>query len=218
MEMLEQQQEQLVNGLRELYIRATKHQGWKGAPLQNSSNGHPLTHDILERLGALKLDNQINDHHFEEDLDVLQQNLKAEESTLTPCTTDSPNSPSQGSGQDEFSPRYFSTNEPLLPSSHFPPTPPTHSPNERSRDSFPNSTIGIDTSMSMDTTSFQIQSQPWMQSPANYDGDMDFLTAYDPTSSYDSLSLMQQKGNVCLPMTHWDEDELGSFRMNPVPS
>jgi hypothetical protein len=51
-EMLEQQQQQLVFGLRSLYDRLLKVSAWDGPPLQNST-GHPLTHDILQSLNLL---------------------------------------------------------------------------------------------------------------------------------------------------------------------
>ncbi|KIW75101.1 hypothetical protein Z517_11872 [Fonsecaea pedrosoi CBS 271.37] len=76
-EMLESQQAQLVAGLQELYKRMQNGQGWTGAPLKESANGVPLTHDILERLGALKQDGHSSDV-FEEDLTVLQQKLIAD--------------------------------------------------------------------------------------------------------------------------------------------
>merc|ERR1712029_1246389 len=52
-EMLEQQQSQLVAGLRELYSKLRDGQPWPGAPLREAHGGHPLTHDILERLELL---------------------------------------------------------------------------------------------------------------------------------------------------------------------
>ncbi|KAI9680830.1 MAG: hypothetical protein M1817_004270 [Caeruleum heppii] len=54
-EMLEQQQVQLVVGLRELYQRTKNGAAWNGPPLADTENGHPLTHDILEGLGILDL-------------------------------------------------------------------------------------------------------------------------------------------------------------------
>ncbi|KAK4980999.1 Fluconazole resistance protein 1, partial [Elasticomyces elasticus] len=51
-EILEQQQSYLVAGLHETYRRLRLAQGWPGAPLQEI-DGHPLTHDILERLELL---------------------------------------------------------------------------------------------------------------------------------------------------------------------
>jgi len=75
--MLEQQQTQLVSGLRELYSRLQNGQGWPGAPLTESQGGHPLTHDILERLDLLhpSTDGNINYDGFEEDCNRMQQRL-----------------------------------------------------------------------------------------------------------------------------------------------
>ena len=73
--MLESQQGQLVAGLQELYRRLQSGEGWTGAPLKESTKGAPLTHEILERLGALKHDNHYHDEPFEENLDLLQHRL-----------------------------------------------------------------------------------------------------------------------------------------------
>lgn len=51
--MLEQQQRWLVNALQELYQRIIDGNGWPGTCLKPEPNGHPLTHDILVRLGTL---------------------------------------------------------------------------------------------------------------------------------------------------------------------
>ena len=74
-EMLEQQQSQLVNGLQELYRRTQSGQGWTGSPLKESTGGHPLTHDILERLGALQIDPSGRRESFEENLALMQRQL-----------------------------------------------------------------------------------------------------------------------------------------------
>lgn len=76
-EMLEQQQSQLVAGLRELYSRLQKGEGWPGAPLREVAGGHPLTHDILERLDLLhsSSDGSSNYEGFEEDCNRMQQKL-----------------------------------------------------------------------------------------------------------------------------------------------
>lgn len=71
-EMLEQQQVWLVNGLQELYRRAQEGEGWTGEPLQTESNGHPLTHDLLTRLGAL---DHTKGEIFEDDVEQMQQKL-----------------------------------------------------------------------------------------------------------------------------------------------
>ena len=73
--MLEQQQSQLVIGLRELYRRTQTGQGWDGKPLADASNGHPLTHDILARLGALNTDMDGARGSFQEDLQAMQRQL-----------------------------------------------------------------------------------------------------------------------------------------------
>ena len=75
--MLENQQSQLVTGLQELYKLTQNGQGWIGSPLKESSHGAPLTHDILERLGALKQDGHATGEMFEEDLGAMQQRLIA---------------------------------------------------------------------------------------------------------------------------------------------
>lgn len=81
--MLEQQQSQLVSGLQELYKRLRTSHGWEGAALDESNNGHPLTHDILAALNLLEAKKQQdgNSHEteaFEEDVLKLQARLLAE--------------------------------------------------------------------------------------------------------------------------------------------
>ncbi|KAI4109025.1 MAG: hypothetical protein L6R37_000743 [Teloschistes peruensis] len=75
--MLEQQQLQLVAGLQNLYKRTIDNQGWPGRPLDITSTGHPLVHDILERLDAIHIEGANAPNHFEEDFDVMQQRLLA---------------------------------------------------------------------------------------------------------------------------------------------
>ena len=62
--MLEQQQAWLVHGLRELYRRITTAEAWPGDLLKPESNGFPLTHDLLTRLGAL--DHSMGDRFVEQ--------------------------------------------------------------------------------------------------------------------------------------------------------
>ena len=75
--MLEQQQSQLVAGIQQLYELTQKGHTWIGPPLKESTNGHPLTHDILDRLGVLKQEGLSGDEPFEEDLNSLQHKLIA---------------------------------------------------------------------------------------------------------------------------------------------
>ncbi|KAL4919102.1 hypothetical protein BDW62DRAFT_210046 [Aspergillus aurantiobrunneus] len=71
-EMLEQQQTWLVNGLQELYRRLLGGEGWQGEPLKCEPNGHPLTHDLLTQLGAL---DKRKHERFEENAEAMQQEL-----------------------------------------------------------------------------------------------------------------------------------------------
>ncbi|KAF7565432.1 hypothetical protein PtrM4_048660 [Pyrenophora tritici-repentis] len=75
--MLEQQQSQLVAGLRELYTRLQRGESWPGQPLQETASGYPLTHDILERLDLLNSPSENGTHYegFEEDCSRMQQRL-----------------------------------------------------------------------------------------------------------------------------------------------
>jgi hypothetical protein len=71
--MLEQQQAQLVSGLREMYRRLQAGESWPGKPLKESHGGSPLTHDILERLNVLhSADSSMSHEAFEDDLEALQ--------------------------------------------------------------------------------------------------------------------------------------------------
>jgi len=76
-EMLEQQQSQLVAGLREMYKMILDKKEWPGKPLSDQTEGHPLTHDILERLHVLHMTGDGHSLHesFEDDLDAIQQRL-----------------------------------------------------------------------------------------------------------------------------------------------
>lgn len=78
-EMLEQQQSQLVSGLKEMYHRLQKASAWDG-PALDESTGQPLTHDILKALDLLesKHDESGETEAFEESCDKLQSKLLAE--------------------------------------------------------------------------------------------------------------------------------------------
>jgi hypothetical protein len=122
--MLEQQQAQLVAGLQESYRLMQAGNCWPGSPLKPSSNGHPLTHDILERLGALNQEGQLGDEHFEEDLSVVQKRLIANGAGYMQRQDSS-----DGGSDSDHSPTFPS--KPMSTdslSANFPPTPPSHSP------------------------------------------------------------------------------------------
>lgn len=95
-EMLEQQQTWLVNGLQELYQRLLKSDGWQGEPLKCESNGQPLTHDLLTQLGAL---DSSKHERFEEHPETMQQELwkqnagHMQRQDSTDTSSESPHSP-----------------------------------------------------------------------------------------------------------------------------
>ena len=85
-EMLEEQRDQLVVGLRELYNRLQSGHGWPGEPLRKPQGGHPLTHDILERLDLLHPTSDSSSSHgdIEEDCNRMQQKLLEKGAPYTP--------------------------------------------------------------------------------------------------------------------------------------
>lgn len=83
-EMLEQQQTQLVAGLKEMYHRLQKASAWEGPSLDETS-GQPLTHDILSALDLLesKHDDSGETETFEENCDKLQSRMISEGAGFT---------------------------------------------------------------------------------------------------------------------------------------
>jgi hypothetical protein len=75
--MLEQQQSQLVAGMRQMYRKLLNGENWPGSALPEQQEGFPLTHDILERLDVLHMtgENPVGSEAFEDDLDKIQQRL-----------------------------------------------------------------------------------------------------------------------------------------------
>lgn len=122
--MLEQQQVWLVHGLQELYRRTTEGEGWPGDRLKSEPNGHPLTHDLLTRLGAL---DHSKGERFEENPDAMQQELwrsNAGHMQRQESSDGSPDSPQSPIARSRYSSDAFS-HRPM------PPTPPTYSPGVR---------------------------------------------------------------------------------------
>lgn len=116
--MLEQQQAWLVHGLQEMYRRSIEGEGWPGDRLKPEPNGHPLTHDLLTRLGAL---DHSKGEHFEENPDALQHDLwrhGMQRQDSSDASSDSAQSPVSRS---RFSDAFPSQQT-------LPPTPPAYSP------------------------------------------------------------------------------------------
>lgn len=122
--MLEQQQAWLVHGLQELYRRSTEGEGWPGDLLKPEPNGHPLTHDLLTRLGAL---DHSKGERFEENPEVMQHDLWRNSMTRQDSTDGSTDSPHSPVARSRFSSDAFSSHSQQT----MPPTPPTYSPSSR---------------------------------------------------------------------------------------
>ncbi|CAI6339066.1 unnamed protein product [Periconia digitata] len=135
-EMLEQQQSQLVAGLRELYRRLQTGDSWPGAPLREAHGGSPLTHDILERLDLLHSsgDGSGNHENFEEDCGRMQQKLVDGGAPYTrrrsSVSSDSDHGHTPASSSTSGTPttaKSMTFNE-AFARNVAPPTPPMHSP------------------------------------------------------------------------------------------
>lgn len=184
-EMLENQQAQLVTGLQELYKRTQNGQGWIGSPLKETSHGAPLTHDILERLGALKQDGHATGEMFEEDLTLMQQRLIANGAGFmqrdTSSDSDSETAPSP---MFEPMPQKPGFTDPFSLHS-FPPTPPNQSPYPRNARTVP-SKMRTYPQPRIDQTAMNPQllhRQTW--SPSRFDDSMDLdFVSFDHSSNY----------------------------------
>ena len=175
--MLESQQAQLVAGLQELYKRSKTGQAWSGPLLKESARGAPLTHDILESLGALKQEGASSPEPFEEDLDVLQQKLIAGGAGFMqrePSLDGS--SESEHTSSFEHIPRRPPFSNPF-PSHHFPPTPPNHSPYSLSANTVASTkpyTFADPRSVPIGTSALA-----WATTTPSFDDGMDFITKFE---------------------------------------
>lgn len=187
--MLENQQTQLVAGLQELYRRLQNGQGWSGSPLKESGAGVPLTHDILDRLGALKQDGHNTSDLFEEDLNALQQRLIANGATMMQREgshdASSESAPSPASF-DSMQQKMHFTNP--FPSQQYPPTPPNQSPYPQSArtamplksHTYPQPGVVPHSNLSWSTTV-----------PEFDESNMDFINQYDSPMIDTSMDMQQ---------------------------
>lgn len=193
-EMLEQQQQWLVNGLQELYRRTRDGEGWPGEPLKTEANGHPLTHDLLTRLGAL---DQSKGERFEEDTEALQRDLWRQSQMQAQETSDdssdvaysptAPNSAHFGGG----------LNRP-----HMPPTPPSHSPS-----TCPQNFTNIKTEPStMSPFSNSVPATPTSSHPGHNDA---FRTSMPPSSHINPMALQESGPWSVNGFSNGVEDMLG---------
>ena len=208
-EMLEQQQAQLVAGLQELYRRTIDGTGWPGAPLKHAGQSQPLTHDILDRLGALTTERPGDPETFEENLDVLQHRLFQEGARPvsrhgSPSTEESAHSHSPSSPHDVTMPQNILFGN-QIDMTDAPPTPSTISPTSqvstepmdfRLRSQF---VPPIFTQANLDP--MQLQQPNW---PVNYRQKLDTSMNLDEQTAGHFLS--GQSAGPCL-VPDWNEDE-----------
>lgn len=228
--MLEQQQTQLVAGLRELYSRLQKGQSWPGQPLRESSGGHPLTHDILERLDLLHPtgDNSSNYEGFEEDCSRMQQKLLERGAPYTrrrgSVSSDSdhghPSTNSSYGGTPTTKSFAFDTPFSRLQA---PPTPPMNSPFPRQsqivspvKQESPMVSPTFMTSGALDPSA--LSQTAWMDDSMMMDEPVDFskpMYGYDTFTGYDPSMMMD---TIDPMMPGWSNTDLdfNSFIQNPV--
>jgi len=195
-EMLEQQQSQLVAGLRELYRRLQAGETWPGLPLESSHEGHPLTHDILERLDLLHSnpDSPIKQEGFEENLARLQDRLIANGASFVRRRGSVSSDSDPGLAHSDAS-----HDTPQIPAMSFsdafarhkaPPTPPHSSPFPRpSQLSMPPKLSHFAPTPVAQTTFTpqQLIQQQWVASPTTFDMsmDLDLAPSYDPSINFE---------------------------------
>ncbi|RMD41559.1 hypothetical protein DV735_g3567, partial [Chaetothyriales sp. CBS 134920] len=218
-EMLETQQAQLVAGLQELYRRTQNGQGWTGPALKETSAGVPLTHDILERLGALKQEGQSNSETFEEDLHALQARLIAQGATMMERSNshDASSDSSSSPPYDIHSKANFSAPYPV---NKFPPTPPSQSP-------YPHSTHALPPikSHSYPATTSNLN---WSTPVSDFDENMEMMKQYDSpmvdsgmdtAMSFPHMFQEQQLPPAINPMfmmKDWSQQEEFQHYVNPA--
>lgn len=222
-EMLEQQQAWLVNGLQELYRRSLEGESWPGEALKTESNGHPLTHDLLTRLGAL---DHTKGEHFEENPDAMQQDLwrngmQRQESSDGSSEAHSP------IARSRFSSDAFSNSQTL------PPTPPAYSPSTRAQKSEPlsmNHQAQAQTPVQAQNQQYALSMQgvvnplalqgppQWNNSGFNPFDEMDLMSTADYSMKFEEQGLQSPMFNQ-MPMNcvGGDYDDFNQF-LNPNPT
>lgn len=221
--MLESQQAQLVSGLQELYRRLQDGEGWTGSPLKENGNGVPLTHDILESLGALKQEGHHTNESFEEDLNVLQRKLIANGAGFMQ------REPSfDTNSESDHSTIYESTTQSSslrgsMPLNQFPPTPPSQSPFQQ-----PAHTVAKLKTQTYPGATMNHSNLNWSTPISDIDGDMEFMNQFDsplmdPTMDFSTFSnqifqdqLTSTAINPVLTMKDWANQEDFQMYFNPT--
>jgi hypothetical protein len=199
--MLEQQQSQLVAGIREMYKKLLHGDGWVGSPLQDSQEGYPLTHDILERLEVLHMtgDSPVKSETFEDDLSRLQERLIEGGASYIRHRQSSLSTDSEPGLAHTESPHGTPTSQSLTFSETYsrkrssPPTPPQlHA--APSRISSKKRHYNLPTELKQpEVDSMQLWQEPWVTQSSELNNEMDIslFSPYDGSISgiYDPLSV-----------------------------
>lgn len=223
-EMLEQQQAQLVAGLRELYRRLNSGEGWPGSCLSDASNGAPLTHDILERLDLLHM--QTENHGiadgFEEDTELMQRRLIEAGASLVRRRGSMSSNSDHSHDHDHHSPLSYDTptsarssqSSETFPGHRAPPTPPTHTSTPFSRPSHTQNVKPVGTTFppimqsGMDQTNMLRQSWAAPNPAIVPEDSMDFMT-YESPIGYDPMMYSTFGNHTALPnqvsMPDWND-------------
>lgn len=221
--MLEQQQAQLVAALRELYQRLQTGRSWPGPPLQEAQGGHPLTHDILERLDLLHSagDGSSNYEGFKEDCSRLQRRL-LNNGAVYMCRRASISSNSEHGFASSTSSLETPASQLLRFSNSFvqdvapptPPTPPTQSPLQRQPhlasavQAFPQ--FMRPSIIQTDLNPANVMRSQWVTQAPSIDDSLSFL-AYDLPVSFDEptpFNCLPTTANSPLAMTEWTSHEV----------
>lgn len=236
-EMLEQQQTQLVAGLRQLYSRLQKGESWPGQPLREASGGHPLTHDILERLDLLhpSSDSSSNYDGFEEDCNRMQQKLLERGAPFTrrrgSVSSDSEHGHASSSSSYNGTPttRSFAFDNPFA-RNNAPPTPQMNSPFPRQSQIVPQvkqeSPMGSSTFVNTGALDPSALSRTaWMNDSIMMDEPVDFskpMYGFDNFNNYDQQSMMVDTiainpNDPMMPDWNSPNDlDFSSFIQNPI--
>jgi hypothetical protein len=213
--MLEQQQSQLVAGLRELYRRLQAGETWPGLPLESSHEGHPLTHDILERLDLLHSspDSPIKQEGFEENFARLQERLIANGASFVRRRRSVSSDSDPGLAHSDAS-----HDTPQIPTMSFsdafarhnaPPTPPHGSPFPRpSQLSMPPKLSHFAPTPVAPTTFTpqQLLQQQWVASPTTFEMnmDLDLAPSYDPSMNFE-FNQFSMPNTSPMPLEYGDD-------------
>ena len=231
--MLEHQQHQLVNGLQEMYKRAVSGQTWEGPSLDDSSNGRPLTHDILNSLGVLQQhEAQGRCGSFDEDPDTMQRRLAGDDADVadrrrsfeSEGDTDSLETPlpDAGMGRPILTNPFAASQLPTPPvyspassqSTVYHPQPTRTWPSKQKTSAIRPLSLQIQPSYAKwdhsNPNAAILQTQNWVHSPTLYE-------TYPPSDFYPEMSSitgLELMSGITMP--DWPEDDFVSYVDTPM--